>query len=328
MSNSGLTRPSPKESRKFLPMFDRFEPVIQDHSAMKEFKLCPRKYFYRIVLGRVNKIQERSHILDFGTAYHKFREILDRDHLEWTQSVDPNKKPFDWGATFYKAMHAVKTSYKPDLTRASKDDQVIYSLERLMECCFVAFEYVKKEKNEGKFEVIAVEQPFNVNLPDDSSTGGRADCIVRWGGKLWDRDYKTTSKQAAWFMRGVDPNDQPTRYIYGISVLHGAPIGGAIFELMLNIKGKKPEIAPQIVTRSRYQLEQWERDQMMDNRVLAMYREEDHWPMHENNCNWCDYQRVCQAPNELSIAMKLKNEYNLKPWRMENVEQVAEVATK
>src|SRR4051812_48641642 len=86
---------------KFLPGLSRHEPFFQDSSARKVFFDCRRKYFYKVVLGRVPHTNNNQLILDWGTAYHKFREILElKDYQEAMKfalsitlpSVDPKSK--------------------------------------------------------------------------------------------------------------------------------------------------------------------------------------------------------------------------------------------
>ena len=43
---------------------------------------------------------------------------------------------------------------------------------------------------------------------------GRADQIVKWSGKVWGRDFKTSSKDGAFYQRQLDPNEQFTGYTY------------------------------------------------------------------------------------------------------------------
>jgi len=205
-----------------------------------------------------------------------------------------------------------------------------YTRQRLVETCKVAYEHWKIEKARKQISVIAVEQPFNVQMPDGRFISGRADQIINWSGAIWGRDFKTTSKIEQYFTATLDPNDQATRYIYMESALHfGADfmekrkfIKGIIFEVIQNTKTTVPKIYNAIITKNHYQLETWEQEQIFLHSQLKNNIEQDFWPMHEGNCTFCDYSKVCKAPSSASQENILRNEYHLSPWDHEKVEQV------
>jgi hypothetical protein len=290
----------PIEKRKFMPTLPRYEPFFQDHSATIVFKNCARKYFYRIVLGRTSKTSPYQVVFDFGSAYHKFREILELEGygkaMEFVMSV-----------TLAKPNPGSKFEYLNEL--------------RLLKTCQAAYEHWQKEKQSKRIEVVAVEQPFNVQLTDDLFISGRADQIVKWNGKLWGRDFKTTSKDQVAFSRGLDPNDQATRYIVGESLLHGQQVQGILFEAVYNTKTVGPKIFTIPASRVKYQLDTWEREQIFLFEWLKMSRENDIWPMQEHNCSFCDFHKVCTKGSEQAMEATLKMEYNLSPWDHNAVEQ-------
>lgn len=293
-------------NKRYLPVLERAEPLIMDSTASKGLKKCPRYYFYRFVLGRV--LKQDSIVLQFGKFYHKFRELLELQDL--------------------KAALACLDDYKPDIENAGKFSYL--TRQRLIETCLKAYEHSTNEKAKGAIKVIAVEQPFNVQLPDGTFIGGRADQIVEWNGKLWGRDFKTTSKIQSFFARECDPADQAMRYIYGESKLHfgndcierGKYIAGIIFQAIYNEAKKGPEIYNVISSRDLKQIREWENEQILINQVLAMYRDADIWPMHETyNCRFCEYAKVCRMPSDTGKIQVLKSDYHFSPWDHQNVDQ-------
>jgi len=186
--------------------------------------------------------------------------------------------------------------------------------ERLALSCKVAWQHWVAEKKNGKITVVSIEQPFNVQLADGSATSGRFDQIIRWNGKLWGRDFKTTSKEGAYYTRGLDPNDQFTRYTFSEAKLCGEPVQGQIIEVLYNSKRAGPTITAYPTTRTDYQLEQWEREQIHFNKMIDLCRNEDIWPMQEHSCGFCDYHSVCKMPSEASMMAKLQNEFVVRPW--------------
>lgn len=292
-----LTHTPPK--RTFLPNLDRSEPLMHDHTSMITAMNCWRKYFYRFVLGRVPHSQYYQLIFDFGSAYHKFRELLEtKDYI-----------------TAMGYILQVKLPPPPNQKWEFLDHK------RLIASCQKAYEYVKKEKENGRIKVVAVEQPFNLEMPDGSFIGGRADQIVEWNGKLWGRDFKTTSKTETEFAKGFDPNDQVMRYTYAESKLHGAQVQGILIEGLHNSKTKGPYIFVQPQSRSSWQLKQWETEQIMHHKLLSVCREEDIWPMNPHNCGFCDYAKACRASSEPALEAILKTDFKYQPWDHNKVDQ-------
>jgi len=67
----------------FMAGIERREPASRDHTAVISAKTCLRKYFYEMVLGFTDKITPQ--FFKFGTAYHKFREVLETSTQETEQ---------------------------------------------------------------------------------------------------------------------------------------------------------------------------------------------------------------------------------------------------
>ena len=291
----------PHPNKEFMKKYERHEPLIKDHTAMIAFKACKRKFFYQIVLGKVPK--EDAIYFAWGQAYHKFREVL--------ELTEDQTKATIAGLEIWLAKQGADPPVGHKfafLTRA-----------RLVKSFIKAFEWWEKEKKEKRIEVVAVEQSFNIQLPDGTFTGGRADQIVRLNGKLWGRDFKTSSKEGKFYSRTLDPNDQFTRYTYSESKLSGERVHGQLIEVLYNSAKAGPEITAYIAARSQYQLDQWEKDNMMENKLLDLCRENDIWPMEEVGCSFCPYHSVCKMPTEGAMMAKLDQEYMTRPWDHTNI---------
>ena len=279
-----------------MAKYERHEPLIADSTMIRSAKECPRKYFLQFVVAKIPN-QEQI-IFSWGKAYHKFREVL-----EITQDV----------------MEGVRAGLAVWEKGQGSDPAVGSKFEfmtkaRLLKSFNVAAEHWENEKTSKRIVVVATEQPFNVVLSDGSYTSGRFDQIIRWAGKLWGRDFKTTSKEGAFFARTLDPNDQFTRYTFAESKLSGEQVQGQIVETLYNAKTKGPIITSYTSSRSLYQLNEWERNQVMINKVLQLYRDEDIWPMHEVNCPFCVFHSVCKLPSEAAMMAQLDAEFITRPW--------------
>lgn len=340
----------PPELRKFMSKFQRYEPVVQDHSALSQAHRCKRKYFLRIVLGFVERVSPQY--FGFGSCYHKFREILEKQYqgsapYEPTDAVGVKLRLQDWVTVrntefFHLRLFSVALQAARDLWKKKKmrdpppDDKWSFLTEkRLIESCATAFKHWQREKVQGRVEVIAVEQNFVVPLPNGTKVAGKADQIVRWNGKLWGRDFKTSSKeQGAYFTRTLDPNDQFTRYTWAESELSGAhfhadgkidgnPINGQIIEVLYNAKPTKkeqkgPSIHTHLATRSATQLAAFVKEQIFYDKILTLMRDEDVYPMEPAACSFCEFHSVCKIGGERAMMAKLEAEFRVEPWDCSN----------
>lgn len=305
-------------NKRFMAKFNRYEPYLQDHTATQYLRECDRKYFYRIVLGRDVVKQTYQTVLDWGSKYHKFREVL-------------QKTNGDLQAAMSQALAMPLTV--PEIgTPAYKFAYL--NQERFMRSIALAYQHWETDQEQKKIQVISVEEPINVELPDGSFTSGRPDQMVMWNGALWVLDYKTTSKEKAYFQNERNPNDQTTRYIYMPSKLHSKPIGGIIYDVLFNInepenprastkkKSYGPEIYRHIETRTPKELQEWEDGAIHLNKQLNLNRELDQWPKRESKqCSFCNYKFVCRKSNELAQMAELESSFVVRPWDHSNVNQ-------
>lgn len=325
----------PPELRKFMGKFQRYEPVVQDHSAVSVAHRCKRKYFLRIVLGFTERTAPQY--FGFGSCYHKFREVLEKQFLGLAP-FKPLEKNERMQEDAQITMLSVAIAAARDLWKRKKmkdpppDDKWSFMTEaKLIESCAHAFKYWQAEKQQGRIEVIAVEQNFVVALPDGTRIAGKADQIVKWNGKLWGRDFKTSSKeQNAYYARTLDPNDQFTRYTWAESELSGVrfgadgsisgvPVNGQLVEVLYNAKPTKkeqkgPSVHPHIASRSATQLSAWVKEQIFYSKLLEMLRDNDMYPMEPAACSFCEFHSVCKTSGERAMMAKLEAEFKIEPW--------------
>lgn len=307
----------PREKRRFMAKYDRFEPKIRDSTAVRSFKTCPRKYFFEMVLGRTPK--EEAPYFSWGTSYHKFREALERAY-----GFGHNKPPrFDEGhasEAFAIASEAGLKYWKKHGRDQEPDSKYAYmTTERLLKSFIHAYKHWSREKMQGRIEVIAVEFPFNVQLADGSFTSGRGDQLVRWNGKVWGRDFKTSSQNMSFYQRSLEPNDQFTRYTLAEGKLTGELIQGQFIEVLYNGKPtqkdpKGPEIHEFTTSRTSSQLAQFEHEQTVINKMLTVCRENDTYPAFEPACPFCPFHSVCTKSTEGAMMAQLEAHFMVRPW--------------
>ena len=298
---------------RFLKNLPRTEPIIVDSTSMMTFKRCPRLYLYRIVLGFADKVVEPY--FRFGSAYHKFREVLEIHHKAGASTNE----------CLEHAKNAALELFKKEGGNPPLDSKWSFMNEpRLFKSFMVAWERWVKEKEQGVIKVIAVEQPFILEMKDGTLRAGRADQMVSWRGDLWGRDWKTTSKELIYYDRNLEPNEQFTGYTWAEGKLQGRECKGQIVDVLMNSKTKGPVVQTFTTTRSKEQLNWWEEDHAFWVQFMKYARENDHYPMQENSCTFCSFRRICSLTSESAMMSDLRMYYKFQPWDCTKVSQGSE----
>lgn len=297
----------------FMKSFTRHEMKHKHHSGLIIAKRCLREYFYSQVINRV--IAEDTNIFfPWGTACHLYKQRL--NELYGYGDETPLKFDNEKAKNAHKEAARVATEYWLKNGQDQKADSKYdwFTSERLYRSLVKLYEFWVTERKLGKIKILAVEQFFNVELSDGSFREGIIDEAVEYNGELWGRDLKTTSKPEEWFIRQFTPNNQVRQYSFGNSKLAGRPVRGLIIQGLYNAKSTKkgdkgPDVFEKLVEVTDYELQQWEREQVVWNQILDLCREKDIWPQSEVSCSWCDYYQVCIKPSEAAMVYTLENKY-------------------
>lgn len=294
-------------NKRFMTSFTRVEPLLIDSTSLTTYLTCPRKYFYRIVLGFISKGSVPPYFA-FGSAYHKFREILDNS---MNDTVDG--KPRSESEAFILALQAAKAyaaKYLKEAEVGTKWD--FLTAGRLALSCEKAFEVWLEERK--KFKVIAAEQIVTVSLPHGTGIMGKIDRLISWNGRVWVWDYKTTSKLGPYYERSLEPNDQFARYIWMTQQLSGQAIAGLMVDVLYNSKKEGPKFQLFPTARNKTQLDNWVREHKYWEEQIENNRKEDFWPMNPKSCAFCEYHSVCKQGTESGQMSQLKSYYKVKQW--------------
>lgn len=296
---------------KHFKSFERHEPVAIDSSALMEFKRCPLAYFFRYVLGFTDK--EEPVYFTWGSAYHKYRETLE---LVYKKNGEDKSKLDLYSAEALGAALKLWGARNNPLP-GSKFAHV--TKERLIAACIESHKAWKGEKTRGSIIVLQTEQPFSIELPNGVKRSGRFDQVILWNGRVWGRDFKTTTKDWKYFQRTFWPNDQFSGYTYAQKLLTGKTVAGQLVEAVINraptkTEDRLPEVQSKIVAINEGQLETWLDEQLYWDQSLKMARENDLYPKNEKSCGWCPYHQVCQGSNEMAQETILKSHYTVRVW--------------
>lgn len=306
--------------RRFLPILERYEPIILDSSAITTYKTCSRLFFYQYVLAKVSK--DSKPYIRFGSAYHKFREILSKRYKTWrienpTLDIDSFPDGFLLEATKAALDLFTKEGGDPN----PQDRHAHLTKGRLFASIKIAYEYWKDEKRKGQVIVIGVEDSINFQYANGNRKCGRVDESIEWNGKLWIRDFKCSGKDPKYYPKSLKIKDQAYTYLTGAASLSGRKVEGIIYEQMYNDKPTKttqkgPSIHPHIIQFTPAQLKNWDYEQQLIHEQINRSRELDIYPMCENDlrCVWCDYYEVCDAMNENQMIAILNNKFKHKIW--------------
>jgi hypothetical protein len=300
----------PEVIKNFRDM-ERSENVILDNSSIAAWKKCPRLYFFQYILHMRPKVEPLY--FPFGTAYHKFRELIE---LRWNEK-GKSKAPSVMDECYAEASsEAFKSFAKATQDRDFQADRKWGFLNpaRLVESFAVGFQHWQKEKNVGNIEVIMVEQVANINLnPNDDEDpiffSFRADQLIKVNGtRVWGRDFKTTKDDLDYYDRSLTPNSQFSGYTFAESLLTGEAVAGQYVEVLYNksvppatkvppherYKKFGPIIQTFPASRTRMELNEWRENQLFFLDQIKVAREKDHYPMNEQyHCRMCQFHSCC-----------------------------------
>ena len=148
---------------------------VFDSSKMKMFKACPRKFFWRYVLGW--EVDYPQINLIFGEAWHRA--------LEAVYQIGYTKEAVEEGMQRFVSYYREFYSDRDDMDRVPKDPTT--ALEALTS-------YVTTYQGLDNFEVLSLEKSGSVLITDDVAMHYRMDMVIKnSNGQITGVDHKTTS---------------------------------------------------------------------------------------------------------------------------------------
>lgn len=265
--------------------------VAWDSTSLNTFKECPRKYYYRIVLGKATR--ERSVHLDFGIWLHSAVE-----HYHHLRAIN------------YDHARALRAALKRTLVLTkgwTSDDPY----KNRMTLARTLVNYLDGVAQNDPAETVllangkpAVELSFRFQLPDapDFLYCGHMDRLASYAGKIHVFDLKST-KRALWtgFFDQFTPHNQMTGYILGGKITFHQPVAGAIIDgAQVGVTFNR--FARGMAPRPPEVLEEWLSATAYWVKLAAQYAEQDFWPMNESSCDkffGCEFRTVCaKAPRQ------------------------------
>lgn len=293
---------------------------VVDSTKAKAFLECPRRYFYRYVLGWGH--EDPSIHLEFGSAWHLAMEHMFLNLHRKDKETAVVKEAFDLLLQHYRKFWDESW----DSENAPKDPgNALLAL--------VKYASTQWRQDAREMEVMFTEVGGVVPVSDDHSVYFKIDVVAKTRDGIACIDHKTTgSDRASWYTQ-FDLCIQFSTYIHALYCMLDESKHEDIFGLLVNgaILRKKGNLFPRLeIRKTPEQLLQflWNITHIM-NRIqwnfnrLAEAKESDTvmqaFPLNECSCsNWgrtCEYHPFCTSwTNPLRRCKDVQPGYVKKFW--------------
>lgn len=266
-----------------------------DYTMMSTFMTCPRKYYYRMQRGLVNKMQASAP--EFGKAIHKALDV-------WYTGRD-----------LEAAVAIFKKEFKENL---ELDDKRTHKMGQ-----WILTNYAEKYTDQP-FKVLSTEKEFCVDLPTGKKLIGRIDKVIEWDGAVWVMDHKTTSQLGATYMNMHTPNLQFSGYVYAAQQLGFTKCVGVLVDAILVAKGlleasSRGRLTPLLrdfAFRSPEDIEEYLKVIGQIQEDIKHSEDTDWWVPNWESCSdygECTFRRVCKEPVALRERI-INNDYRVEHW--------------
>lgn len=294
---------------KINSSFSQQLPTLQlaiDSTSLGEFKTCPRKYYYRLRLGYVNR--EQSVHLTFGLLIHGSRERYDHAKATGTSHQQALSDALRWALT---------QTWNRKLGRPWISDHKLKNRQTLLRT--IVWYLDQFGDNDPIKTVIlangkpAVELSFRFDTGYKSqSTGepfvlcGHFDRLGELHDKIYLLDVKTTGYtiSPSWFA-SFSPDNQFSTYTLAGKVAFSVPVSGLIVDgIQIAVGFSRCERA--LVPRDDALVEEWYaglgiwlghlEEYALVETVLPAETKELAWPMNDKACHLyggCQYRPIC-----------------------------------
>lgn len=299
--------------------FSRQVPGLQlaiDSTSLGEFKTCPRKYYYSIILGLQPK--ETSIHLAFGILMHGTVERYQHAKAAGEGHEDALALAIHW---------ALKETWDKVLKRPSLSGDTYKNRLTLIRTCVW---YLDQYGENDALETVvlangkpAVELSFSFDSGYRSRlTGepvlfcGHLDRLVHFNGEAYISDLKTSkSELGSYFWAQFNPSNQFGMYTLAGQVVWAQPVKGLIVD-GAQVLVNSSRFARHLIQMDSARIQEWHRDAIWNVRLMEACASERYWPMNDKSCSMyggCPFQPIC-ARNPGSREIWLKQDYKRRVW--------------
>ena len=260
-----------------------------DNSILESNARCPRLALNNYHLNR--SVRTINYPIQFGVAYHDFRNIIEQLYNKWVLSGEMELKHAEPGIYETSLAYATRSWEDPPL----EHKKGYLDLGRLKKTFSEAFKTWLEEKEGNYYKILAPEAPFELPLPSGRLFTGKIDQVIEWNGSIWIRDFKTLGRKDDWKLK-FNPNHQFTGYVWAVQQLSGKRVEGVIIDVVYNIKTKGPEFHPIMANRSEADIENWLEWVEYEYTLWENQVKTNVWPMKTSACgdyNGCYFRKCC-----------------------------------
>lgn len=313
-----MTSPLPidtSDNTSFSPQFPGLQLAI-DSTSLGEFKTCPRKYYYSIILGWQQK--ETSVHLTFGILMHGSVERYHHAKARGLKHEASLQESVKWllGETWNKILSRpslMGDTYKNRLTLLRT---VVWYLDQYGDND--ALETVVLANGKP-----AVELSFSFDSGYRSSlTGepvvfcGHLDRLARLNGDVYIPDLKTTkSELSPWFWQQFNPNNQFGMYTLAGQVVWNQPVKGLIVD-GAQVLANSSRFARHMISMDAASIQEWHREAIWNVRLMEGCASVGFWPRNDKSCGnygGCAFIPICsRSPGGRDAWLPV--EYKKRTW--------------
>jgi len=293
--------------------------LVLDSTALENFKLCPRKFFYEQMQRRIRAGAKPA--LDFGKALHAALEV--RYKQLGNRAAIGTSVPAEMHTAIDAAYAGIETPLDEWRTLARAHETVdLYNDAYAHE----------------PFDVLGVEVPFAVPVGTVGAYRvvwtGRIDLLVGWDAQVLVMDTKTMSSWGSGKSGEYDNSAQFKGYAWAMQEmhrLHGEPFPAQVHGFCLNaIVLRKPGVTERTKlprtefhrTRCWYsqeRLEEWRIDMLAWVATLLDYAQRGYMPMNTKHCasfygGNCPMLDVCTSPPAQRALVLASDLYTDNTW--------------
>lgn len=301
---------------KFPISLPVYEPEVFDNTIAQAHATCPRKGLYEYGLRRAPI--GTNYAFSWGTAYHKYREVLSKLLMTYEGKDVPDE------AHSLAMKTALEKWEQPEL--GHKRDWM--TTLRLIKTLEAARARVAHERKTGLLRVVRTEDAFDLELPASHERwGGRIDEVIEQAGQLWIRDFKTSSMMGKTYDDTFDPNGQMTGYTWAGEQLSGQRIQGVLVEVIYNTSKQGPDFHQFLSARSPGQIEQWYEGTKVEIATIRGYYEQlpekgyVAFPQRTGACGnygGCYYRNACRQGSARMTEAWLNSNTEYREWDYTN----------
>lgn len=286
-----------------------------DSTSLGEFKTCPRKYYYSIIMGYQTRLESVD--LTFGILLHSAVEHYHKAKAAGQGHQEALRSALTWTlvATWNKTLQRPWNSGEPEKNRLTLVRTLVWYLDAHGDNDSLQTVVLTNGK-------AAVELPFQFDSGFVTHSGerwvlcGHLDRIAKLNEVSYVVDLKTTKGSLGpSFFERFSPDNQFSMYALAGRIAFNEPISALIVDAaQVGVTFSRFDRA--LVQRDAGQADEWLKDTGYWLGMMEAYAIEGYWPQNDKACHQyrgCQFRQIC-ARSPASRAPWLESQYKRRSW--------------